>query len=79
MSLTKHEWNLAVLLGCLVGTGIVLLFWAITLALAELNRGLPGAGWVAAGVLTLCVGLSLWHELRWLNRPHRTTNHQTDM
>ena len=72
MSLTRREWDAVVLLGCLAGTGIVCMFWIVTLVLAELNRAIPGAGWLGAVVLTLGGGLILRHELRFLNKPSKT-------
>lgn len=61
MSLTRREWDAVVLMGCLAGTGIVCMFWIVTLALAELNRAMPGAGWAAAVVLVCGTAYKLWY------------------
>lgn len=59
MSLTRREWNTVVLLGCLAGTGIACGFWVLALALAELNRTEPGAGWALAALIVYGAAMAM--------------------
>ncbi len=62
----KHEFNAAVLLGCVAGTLIVALAWALALGLAEVERCAPGAGWALAGVALMA--LYAFARLLWVMR-----------
>lgn len=61
MSLSKHEWNIAVLLGCLAGTGLVFLLWMLVEALAQLNREAWPLGWIVAAMVTTLLGNLVWN------------------
>lgn len=73
MSLTRREWNAVVLLGCLAGTGIACGFWVLVLALAELNRTEPGAGWALAALLVFAPVLAVW-KMRQNMKPRTHAN-----
>ena len=62
--MTKHEWNGAVLLGCIAGTAVAIGAWGAALGLAKVERFAPGAGWALAGVAMLALYAFLRRGMR---------------